>query len=104
MNAANCLLVTSHREGGPLVVKEAMACGTPIVSVRVGDVDKTLGGIEGCYVTSYDINDIVNSLEQVLSFKGKTKGRQHIIELGLPMEQIALKVISIYKLLIFKNK
>ena len=31
MNAANCLLMTSYREGSPQVIKEALTCGTPIV-------------------------------------------------------------------------
>ncbi len=100
MNAANCILVTSFREGGPLVVKEALACGTPVVSVRVGDVKEMLDGIEGCYIASHDINEVTNCLKQVLSFADKTKGSQRIIELELPMKQVAKKIISIYNLLL----
>ena len=102
MNAADCLLMTSHREGGPLVVKEAMACGTPVVAVRVGDADETMTGVEGCYATSFDVNEVTSCLKQALSFKGKTEGRQRIIELGLPMEQVAQKVIAIYNLVLNK--
>ncbi len=100
MNAANCLLVTSHREGGPLVVKEAMACGTPVVSVRVGDVKKMLDNIEGCYIASQDINEVINCIEKALSFEGKTRGRQRIIDIGLSNEHIAKKIIKIYQLFI----
>ena len=103
MNAANCLLMTSHREGGPLVVKEAMACGTPVVAVRVGDVEETMTGVEGCYVTSHDVNEVTSCLRQALSFQGKTKGRQRIIEIGLPMEQIAKQIIEIYNLVLNKK-
>lgn len=102
MNAANCLLVTSFREGGPLVNKEAMACGTPVVAVRVGDVEKTMAGVKGCYVTSHDVNEVTACIKQALSFKGKTEGRQHIIDLGLPMEQIAKQIIGIYNLVLNK--
>ena len=103
MNAADCLLMTSHREGGPLVVKEAMACGTPVVAVRVGDADETMTGVEGCYATSFDVNEVTSCLRQALSFKGKTEGRQRIVELGLPMEQVAKKIIAIYNLVLNKQ-
>lgn len=103
MNAADCLLMTSLREGGPLVVKEAMACGTPVVGVRVGDVEETMTGVEGCYVTSHDVNEVTSCLRQALSFQGKTKGRQRIIELGLPMEEIAKKIVNIYNLVLNKK-
>jgi glycosyltransferase involved in cell wall biosynthesis len=38
LNAADVLLVTSSREGSPVTVREALACGLPVVSVDVGDV------------------------------------------------------------------
>jgi glycosyltransferase involved in cell wall biosynthesis len=50
LNASDVLLVTSMHEGSPTVVKEALACGLPVVSVDVGDVAERLEGIEGCYV------------------------------------------------------
>ena len=102
MNAADCLLMTSHREGGPLVVKEAMACGTPVVAVRVGDAEETMKGVEGCYVASHDVKDVTSCLRQALSFQGKTKGRQRIIDLGLPMEQVAEQIINIYHIVLNK--
>lgn len=102
MNAADCLLVTSHHEGGPLVVKEAMACGTPVVAVRVGDVEETMTGVEGCYVASHDVNEVTSCLKLALSFQGKTKGRQRIINLGLPMEQVAQQIMNIYNIVLNK--
>jgi len=36
LNAADCVLITSAWEGGPLVFYEALACGTPVVTVPVG--------------------------------------------------------------------
>ena len=97
MNAANCLLMTSHREGSPVVVKEAMACGTPIVSVDVGDVKDVTSGVNGCYITTYDANDIAAKIRQALSLKGKTNGPQIIIEKGLSNEIVAHQILEIYQ-------
>lgn len=50
MFRSKALLLTSIREGSPQVIKEAMACGCPIVSVDVGDVEERTAGVGGCYV------------------------------------------------------
>ena len=38
MIVADVTLITSHRESGPLVARESILCGTPVVSTNVGDV------------------------------------------------------------------
>lgn len=96
MNAANCLLMTSYREGSPQVVKEALTCGTPIVSVDVGDVKELTKGIDGCYIASYDVNELAASLRKALVFQGKTDGPQRIIERGLSNNLVAKQLIRIY--------
>lgn len=96
MNAADCMLMTSHREGSPQVIKEAMACGTPIVSVDVGDVKEVIGDIGGCYIAERNPDDIADKIRMALAFNGKTKGRQRIIDLGLSNDLVAKKLISIY--------
>lgn len=42
MNEADCLLLTSKFEGSPTVVREALACGLPVVTPDVGDVRSLL--------------------------------------------------------------
>ncbi len=96
----NCdaLLMTSKTEGSPQVIKEAMACGCPIVSVDVGDVAERTSGVEGCYVVpSRDPKDIAQALLQAIAFEGKTNGREKIIEMGLSNEQVASRLVEIYE-------
>ena len=96
----NChaLLLTSKTEGSPQVIKEAMACGCPIVSVDVGDVAERVSGVEGCYVAcTREPNEIAKALQKALTFEGKTNGREKIIEMGLSNEQVAQRLVAIYE-------
>lgn len=103
MCASNCLLMTSRTEGSPQVIKEAMACGCPIVSVDVGDVAERTEGVEGCYVVkSREPNEIASALEKALVFEDKTNGRDKILEYGLTNELVAKQILGIYEDIINK--
>lgn len=101
MCAANCLLLTSKTEGSPQVIKEAMACGCPIVSVDVGDVAERVSGVEGCYVVrTREPKDIAEALQKALAHEGKTNGRECIQEMGLSNDQVVERLIAIYQSLV----
>lgn len=97
MNACDLQLTTSDRESGPLVVKEAMACGTPVVSVDVGDVKEIMGDTDGCYIVERTPEDLADKIRQALAFKGKTNGRQRIIDLGLSNDLVAKRLVEMYE-------
>lgn len=65
LNASDALVLTSQHEGSPTVVKEALACGLPIVSVDVGDVAERIEGIEGCHLADADPIDLAAKLTLV---------------------------------------
>jgi len=99
-NAADATILTSFHEGSPNVIKEAMACNCPIVSTDVGDVRWVLGDTEGCYVTSYSLDDVASKMSLALEFaekKEQTNGRERIIALGLDSETVARKLVKIYE-------
>ena len=101
MCAADALLLTSKTEGSPQVIKEAMACGCPIVSVDVGDVAERTSGVEGCYlVRTREPKDIADALLQAIAYKGRTNGRQRILEMGLSNDQVAEQLLRIYEQLL----
>ena len=98
MCAADAFLLTSHTEGSPQVIKEAMACGCPIVSVDVGDVRERVEGTEGCFVSdSRDPRDLASLLGKAFAFAGKTNGRKKIMADGLDNRQVAKQLFEIYE-------
>ena len=96
MHACNAFVMTSFQEGSPTVVKEALACNLPIVSVVVGDVVLRLRGVEGCEVCSDDMPEtIAASLERVLRWGQRTTGREMVKELDEKV--LADRLIGIYR-------
>ena len=95
LNAADLLLLTSHSEGSPQIIKEAMACNCPIVATDVGDIKEVISNTDGCYLSSFDPEDVSNKVKNVLSKKSRTKGREKIMNLDNKL--IAERIISVYK-------
>lgn len=97
MCAADAFLMTSQMEGSPQVIKEAMACGCPIVSVDVGDVKERMEGLEGCFVSdTRGPKELANLLEKAFTFVDKTEGRRKIVADGLDNQMVAKKLLDIY--------
>ena len=83
MNACDVLALASDHEGSPVVIKEAMACNLPIVSVDVGDVAQVIRGTEGCYICQRDPADMAQKLKLALARGQRTDGRRAVQHLSL---------------------
>ncbi len=98
MNACEAMLLTSQLEGSPNVVKEAMACNLPVVSVPVGDVATLLQGATGYSVQPRDPAKLAAALLHVLALDpAQIDGRAALQRHGLGLEQVAEQIITIYK-------
>ena len=96
MSACDVLIFTSMQEGSPNVVKEALACNLPVVSVRVGDVESRIKDIDGCELCDDDNPEtIAAALQRVLVKGGRTQSREAVLELD---ENITTeRVMNIYQ-------
>ena len=98
--AADVFLMTSKSEGSPQVVKEALYCGCPIVSVDVGDVAEVTEGILDCYIAKPVAEDLAQKLRLVLASPLRTQGRSVILAKGMDNKTVAKKLINIYKVIL----
>ena len=96
MNACDALVFTSRQEGSPNVVKEALACNLPVVSVAVGDVPERLRDLPGCEVCPDDLPEtIAAALVRALHRGQRTASRERMLELDEHV--ITEKVMGVYR-------
>jgi glycosyltransferase involved in cell wall biosynthesis len=94
INASDVVLLTSLHEGSPTIIKEALACNVPIVSVDVGDVRERIQGIKGCYLVSAEPADLAHKLRLVHDGLRRVEGRVKTYDLSL--QRIALRLREFY--------
>ncbi len=71
LQKASVMLMTSLYEGSPLVINEALACGTPIVSynTRYGPNEVVRNGVDGIITEKYDIDATAKAVIELLKNK-----------------------------------
>ncbi|MCS6929682.1 MAG: glycosyltransferase family 4 protein [Saprospiraceae bacterium] len=100
LNSVDVLTLCSFGEGSPNVIKEAMACNCPVVTTPAGDAPWVLGSTAGCYVAGYDPTDFAEKLRLALQFarkRGRTNGRDRLLELGLDAETVGWRIENVYR-------
>ncbi len=82
VNASDVVLVTSKRESGPMVLREAAACNVPVVSTDVGIARGFLDPVSHSYVRK-SVSGLARALTEVFRSGERSNGRAVHEELGL---------------------
>lgn len=102
-NAANIHLLTSDFEGSPNSVKESMACNISVVSTDVGNVAELLETVNGSFVAENNTSEELALLLDKALNTANNNGREVLINQKLDMNSVALKLVRIYRELIYNN-
>ncbi len=110
MCACDLFALPSHSEGSPQALKEAMAVNCPCLATDIADVRELFGDELGHWILrnprktherwdgdEKSLDEMMELLKEALAFEGRTNGRKRIEELQLTNEQVAKRIIDIYK-------
>ena len=81
MNACDVLIFPSFQEGSPNIIKQAMACGLPLVTTDVGDVRERLAGASGCRIEPRVEGAFVEAIVSLLERRMRTDARSRLADL-----------------------
>ena len=95
MNACDVLVLTSDSEGSPTVIKGALACNLPIVSVDVGDAREVIKDATNCHICKQDPVNIAERIKSVLNNNIRTVARNNIKHLS--SKKITREIMEVYR-------
>jgi teichuronic acid biosynthesis glycosyltransferase TuaC len=95
LNAATVLIQTSWLEGSPNVIKEALACNTPILATPAGDTADLLEGVQSSYICQWDAVELAQQLAVILRDGSRSNGR--ILRPNLNDRVIAQRIVKLYQ-------
>jgi glycosyltransferase involved in cell wall biosynthesis len=101
-NAVDVTVMTSDYEGAPVSIKESLACGTPVVSVAVGDVPRTIAGLPGCAIVPRRPEDIAQGVLGALDAGRPAALRQRAERFS--NERMAARTHAVYESVLRKAK
>ncbi|KTG08395.1 glycosyl transferase family 1 [Haloprofundus marisrubri] len=98
MNASDALLVTSQRESGPMVVKEAAACGLPVVSTDVGFVRDEFGDAPGVAVGRTN-DELASGLDRLVAEVDSLSDRERrrSVSPDVSVDRMGERLASLYE-------
>ncbi len=101
LKSFDCFVLSSHWEGFPLAVLEAMAASLPVVATRVmGTPEAVCDGETGILVPIGDVNALADAVEQIIRNPALANafgraGRQRV-EMMFPYSKMVARIEALY--------
>ncbi len=70
---ADCFVLSSKHEGGPITIYESLTLGTPVISTDVGDVKEFINKKNGLIFEQDNVYDLYNAMKQIINNKESFK-------------------------------
>lgn len=91
---SNVLIISSFHEGIPMVILEALACNTPVISTNVGGIKELISDGKNCFV--YEKRDPLNFVEKILNLS-KTKNKNLPDNFRFSVKNASIKINKLLK-------
>ena len=95
INAADLMVMASTIEGSPNVVKEALACNLPVVTVDVGDAAELIERTKGHHLVPPEVGSIAASIVEVCRRGTRARSRDRMAHFSI--ESVAERVREVYQ-------
>jgi len=100
--SAWCMVLPSHAEGLPMAILEAMACGLPIISTRVGAIPEVItDGVEGFLIEPGDVEALA---DRMLRLEADAELRQRMgragrrrVEQSYSPDRTVERIVCVYR-------
>jgi glycosyltransferase involved in cell wall biosynthesis len=98
LNCADVLALCSLFEGSPTTVKEALACGVPVVTAPVGDVVEIIRGNVIGRVVPKDTGQYSRAIVEILSSENVEEVRRECVKAAAAFgfDQIGARTVKLY--------